>query len=121
MRRFAVGTLIYLGLGMVWLYGMVDQGALEDGDVRAWAILGLLLAVHVAFGWLIREPVAMLLPIALVFLAVPAGYPESQFSEPGPVWMGQVFLVILEIPAIAAGLGLRAVYDRWRRTPWPSA
>ena len=35
-----------------------------------------MLAVHVAFGWAIREWAALLLPFVLVFLAMPAGYPE---------------------------------------------
>ena len=63
---------------------------------------------------------ALLLPIAVVLLAIPAGFPESQFSEPLPVWLGQILYVVLEIPAIAVGIGLRALYDGVRRTPWPS-
>ena len=118
--RFVVGALVYLALSVVWLYEIVDEGGFEGSDVRVFTILGFVLAVHVAFGWFIREWAALLLPIALVFLAIPAGYPESQFGEPGLVWMGQVFMVVLEIPAIALGLGLRTFYDGWRRTPWPS-
>ena len=118
--RFVVGALVYLALSVVWLYEIVDEGGFEGSDTRVFTILGLVLAVHVAFGWFIREWEALLLPIALVFLAIPAGYPESQFGEPDLVWMGQVFMVVLEIPAIALGLGLRTFYDGWRRTPWPS-
>jgi hypothetical protein len=120
VRRFGVGALAYLGLGAAWLYGVVDQGRLEGGDLRGWSLVGLFLAFHVAFGFVLREWPALLLPIMLVFLAIPAGYPESQFSEPSPVWLGQIFLVVVEIPAIAAGLGLRALFDGWRRTPSPS-
>ena len=118
--RFVVGALVYLALSVVWLYEIVDEGGFEGGDMRVFMILGFVLAVHVAVGWFIREWAALLLPIALVFLAIPAGYPESQFGEPGLVWMGQVFMVVLEIPAIALGLGLRTFYGGWRRTPWPS-
>jgi hypothetical protein len=120
IARFLVGALVYLALSVVWLYEIVDEGGFEGSDVRVFTILGLVLAVHVAFGWFIREWAALLLPIALVFIAIPAGYPESQFGEPGLVWMGQVFMVVLEIPAIAVGLGLRTLYDGRRRTPWPS-
>jgi len=115
-----MGSLAYLTVGVLWLYGFVDQDRFEGSDWRDWSLVALVLAVHVAFGWAIREWAALLLPIALVFLAVPAGYPESQFSEPLPVWIGQVFFVVVEIPAIAVGLVLRALYDGWRRTPWPS-
>ena len=119
-RRFAIGAFAYLAVGVLWVYGVVDQGRLEGSDWRDWSLVAVVLAVHVAFGWAIREWAALLLPIALVFLAIPAGFPESQFSEPLPVWLGQIFFVVLEVPAIAAGLGLRAAYDAWRETPSPS-
>jgi hypothetical protein len=120
LRRFAIGAFAYLAVGVLWVYGVVDQGRLEGSDWRDWSLVAVVLAVHVAFGWAIYEWAALLLPIALVFLAIPAGFPESQFSEPLPVWLGQIFFVVLEVPAIAAGLGLRAAYDAWRRTPSPS-
>jgi hypothetical protein len=120
-RRFAIGALAYLAISVLWLYGLVDQGRLEGSDWRDWSLVALLLAVHVAFGWAIREWAALLLPIALVFLAIPAGFPESQFSEPLPVWLGQIFFVVLEVPAIAVGIVLRVVYDGLRRRPSPSS
>jgi hypothetical protein len=120
LRRFAVGALAYLVVSALWLYGFVDQGRLEGSDWRTWSLVVLVFALHVAFGWAIREWAALLLPIALVFLAIPAGYPESRFSEPLPVWLGQIFYIVIEIPAIACGLALRTLYDGWRRTPWPS-
>jgi hypothetical protein len=120
VRRFAVGALLYLGLSTVWLYGLLDQGKLgSGGDVRTWSVIAFVLAVHVVFGAVIREWAALLLPIVLIIVAIPAGYPESEFSEPAPLWLGQVFYAIVEIVAIAAGLGLRAAYDTWQRTPSP--
>jgi hypothetical protein len=120
LRRFALVAAAYLFLSVVWLYGFVDQGRLEGSDWRTWSLVVLVFALHAAFGWAIREWAALLLPIAVVFLAIPAGYPESQFSEPLPVWLGQIFYIVIEIPAIARGLALRTLYDGWRRTPWPS-
>jgi hypothetical protein len=121
VARFLAGALVYLALSVVWLYGLVDRGLFEGDDWRAWSILGVGMAVHVAFGWAIREWAALLLPIVLVLLAVPAGYPETDFSEPLPVWISQIFYLVFEIPAIALGLGLRALYDGWRRAPSPSS
>jgi hypothetical protein len=122
LRRFAVGALIYLGLSTVWLYGLVDQGKVDYGsDVRTWSLIAVVVAVHVVFGAAIREWPALLLPIVLIFVAIPAGYPESQFGEPAPLWFAQLVYAIFEIPAIAAGLGLRAAYDAWRQTPSPSS
>ncbi len=121
VARFVAGAFVYLALGMVWLYGVVDQGRFEGSDARFWSFVAAVLLVHVTFGWVIREWPAVLLPLILVPFAVPAGYPESQFGEPLPVWIGQVFYVVVEIPAIAAGVALRTLYDGWRRTPWPSS
>jgi hypothetical protein len=109
LQRFVLGSLVYLGLSGLWIYGVVDRGELEGSDVATWTALGVVAVAHVVFGFTIREWPALLLPIAVLLLAIPAGYPDSQFSEPGPVWFGQIFLVQLEIPLIAAGLGLRAL------------
>lgn len=103
----------------LWLYGFVDQGRLEGSDWRTWPLVVLVLGLHVAFGWASRVG-GVAAAIAVVFLAIPAGYPESQFSEPLPIWLGQIFYIVIEIPAIACGLVLRTLYDGWRRTPWPS-
>ncbi len=112
LSRFLLGALVYLGLSAVWIYGVVDRGRLEDSDAGLWAILGLAAFIHVVFGFGIREWPALLLPIAMLFLAIPAGYPESQYSEPGPVWFGQLVVIPAEITLIALGLGLRALADR---------
>ena len=114
VERFAVGGLVYLALSVVWIYGVLDQGSLEGSDARLWAVLGVLAAAHVAFGFGIREWPALLLPIAVLLLAIPAGYPESQFSEPLPVWFGQLVMAPFETLLIAAGLGIRAFADRRR-------
>jgi hypothetical protein len=45
---------------------------------------------------------------------MPAGYPVSEFSEPAPLFLGQIFLVQLEVPLIALGLGLRSLADKRR-------
>lgn len=109
LERFVLGSVVYLGLSALWIYGLLDRGLLEGSDVRAWTALGVVALAHVAFGFTVREWPALLLPIAALMLSIPAGYPESQFSEPGPVWLGQMVLVQVEIPLIAVGLGLRAV------------
>ncbi len=112
--RFARAALVYLGLSGVWMYGFLDRGAHESSDLLAWSAITAIAVAHIVFGFAVREWLALLLPIAVVFLAIPAGYPESRFSEPGPLWFGQVMLVQVEIPLIALGLGLRSLVDRRR-------
>ena len=115
-ERFVVGTLVYLALGGFWIYGVLDHGLLEDRGALGWFAIALVAVGHVAFGYIMREWAVMLLPIALVLLAIPAGYPESRYSEPGPVWFGQAFHALFEVVLIAVGLALRALVDA-RRAP----
>jgi hypothetical protein len=119
LLRFVVAATVYVAFSLLWLYGILDAGRVDEESWFMWTVLATLAVFHVAFGFLTREWVALLLPIALVPLAVPAGYPESRY-EPGLVWYGQMFLVLFEVPLIAAGLGLRALYDGLRRAPSPS-
>lgn len=117
IARFLLGSLIYLGLSAIWIYGVVDQGRLEGSDIKLWTVLGLVAVAHIAFGFGIREWPGLLLPIAVLPFAILAGYPESQFSEPLPVWFGQLVMVQLEIPLIAAGLGLGSLANSRRAAP----
>jgi len=118
--RFAVAAAAYLAFSLLWLYGILDEGHVDEESWFMWTVLAALAALHILFGFLVREWVALLLPIVVVLVAIPAGYPESRY-EPGLVWHGQMFLVLFEVPLLAAGLGLRALYDGWRRTPSPSS
>lgn len=120
-RRLAAGALVYVAVSALWFYGIVNPGRFETaGDIRAWSFIGLLLALHVAFGWAVREWAALVLPIVVVFLAIPAGYPQSDFGEPLPLWISQIFYAVVEVPAIVAGVALRTAWDGWCRTPWSS-
>ncbi|HXV32767.1 MAG TPA: hypothetical protein VD769_02060 [Gaiellaceae bacterium] len=114
VERFLLYAVAYLGLSALWIYEVLDQGRLEGSEARAWSVLAVVGAAHVAFGFAVRDWPALLLPVVVLFLAFPAGYPESRF-EPGPVWHGQLVLLPVEEVLIAAGLGLRAFVER-RRT-----
>jgi hypothetical protein len=108
LERFTAGALVYLALGSLWIYGVLDRGLLEDRGALGWLVVALVAVGHVAFGYVMREWAALLLPIALVLLAIPAGYPESRYSEPAPLWYGQAFHALFEVVLIAFGLGLRS-------------
>jgi hypothetical protein len=113
-RRFVRAALGYLAVSGVWIYGILDHG-LHEGHQLAWWLIGGVLLAHVAFGFVVREWVALLLPIVVVPLAIPAGYPVSEFSEPAPLFLGQIFLVQLEVPLIALGLGLGSLAEKRSR------
>lgn len=109
--RFGLVSGVYVAASLCWLYGVVDRGFHEGPDWFGWTVLAAVGLAHVPFGYALREWPGLLLPIAMIFLAIPAGYPEPAYSEPSPVWLGQIFLAIVEISLLAAGLGLRALVD----------
>jgi hypothetical protein len=114
LERFVLAVLAYFGLSALWIYGVLDQGLLEDLGAVTWLVLALVGLAHVAFGFVCKEWIALLFPVVLVFLAVPAGYPESQFSEPAPMWFGQAVHGVFEIVLIAVGIVLRLVVEHRR-------
>jgi hypothetical protein len=121
LRRFGLAAAAYLLVSLLWLYGFVDQGFIDEENWFLWTVLATVAALHVVFGFLVREWAALLLPFVLIFLSVPGGYPESDFSEPPPLWFSQIVYSVIEMAAIAAGLGVRLLYDGWRRAPSPSS
>jgi hypothetical protein len=67
--RAAVLTAIYLAGGLVWIYAVVDR----RGDVgNIWELV-LVLAGSVAFGAAAARWWSIVLPLALIPLALPAG------------------------------------------------
>jgi hypothetical protein len=116
LRRFFLVAAVYLGVSALWIYSVLDRGTLEGNDVGTWLALAVLAVGHVVFGYAVRDWPALLLPILALGLAIPAGYPASQYGEPSPTWFAQYVLIPAEIVLIAAGLGLRALVDRRRAT-----
>jgi hypothetical protein len=110
-------VVVYLGIGTAWIYLFLDRGHFEDRDLWWLVAAGFALA-HVALGFLVGRWPVILLPLVLTPLAVPAGYPVSQYGEPSPVWLGQMILVQAEIPLVALGVGARELVDR-ARAPRP--
>jgi hypothetical protein len=107
--REAVAAGAYLALAAAWVYLFLDSGFLEGHDLWWLVSAGFALA-HVALGFVGRWPV-VLLPLAIVPLAIPAGYPQSMF-EPPPVWWTQAMLVQFEVALVALGVGARSISDR---------
>jgi hypothetical protein len=108
---------------MVYLAGAVVFVLVVDANLEALRGAAAILAVaSLACGWLARPwwPV-VLVSFALVPLAVPFGYPESRFGEPGPVWWPAFFLTPISLGLIGVGLWLHGAWSRWRGHDRPAA
>jgi hypothetical protein len=84
-----------------------DSGRLEETNSVGWVVIALLAATHIVFGFAMGRWWALSLPFLPILLAVPAGFPESRWSEPLPVFFGMAFYAPFEIALIALGLGTR--------------
>ena len=112
MRYKGLATSVaYLALAAAWVYLFLDSGFLE-GDDLWWLVAAGFALAHVALGFTVRRWPVVLLPLVLVPLAIPAGYPQSMF-EPPPVWWTQAMLVQFEVALVALGVGARTFVDRW--------
>ncbi|MGH3035195.1 MAG: hypothetical protein ACRDON_11685 [Gaiellaceae bacterium] len=109
----AIGAVAYGLFGLAWIYGLLDTGVLEDREVAAWTAIAVVTLAHAVFGFALARWVALLFPLALVLLAVPAGYPESNY-EPLPVWVPQAFWAPFEIAFLAVGVSVRKLAGRRR-------
>jgi hypothetical protein len=108
--RWSVAVL-YLTAMTLWIYGVLDRST-TDGS--AW--LPVLALVQVAAGFLIGRWGAVLLPLALIPISVPAMDPPitPDNAEPFPVFISVGFLSLLAVPIVAAGLIGRAIYEAHR-------
>lgn len=115
-RAPAVATA-YLACAVAYIYAIANPGLGEGSDATGVVFLVVGIVLHLATGWLGRRPWLVLLPVAAALLSVPAGYPESEFSEPLPIWFGfTVFIAPIGCLLILAGvLGGRLRERRDRR------
>jgi len=93
----------YLGVVAALIYAFMDRhvGSASAGIV----LVGFLVVLNFAAGYLARSWAAVLLPVAAVLIAVPAGYPPvgPGNGDPLPVWFGFAFTAPVAMALIAAG------------------
>lgn len=103
---------LYLALGCVFIYGVWNsKESFGEGNVAMAAIVLLLVAVHVGFGFAIGSWWALLLPFALALLAVPAGFPPSGEREPFAIWHAQAWIAVPEAVVMIPGILARTLRD----------
>jgi hypothetical protein len=106
VKPHVVGALLYALLGLGWIFGICDTGALNGHDVLALA--------HVAFGFALSSWIVLAFPSLLLLLAVAAGYPNTPYESP-PLWFWQGLLSPFLLVLLALGVTLRRTSDRLRR------
>ena len=110
MNARLAAAAIYLGLMTFWIYGVANRW---DPDSGAW-LVPLLVFVQLASGFALGRWWAVLLPVLLPFISVPAGTPPitPDNAEPFPIWFGLVFLSPVAGVLIALGIATRTIIDR---------
>jgi hypothetical protein len=111
-RSSLIAALAYMAVMTVWVYGVVNQNGVES---TSW-LLPVLAVVQVAAGFAVGRWWALALPLLLVAIAVPAGFPPTtpDNAEPFPIFFSIGFGALLGVPLIAVGLAARIVFDKYR-------
>jgi hypothetical protein len=105
----------YVAAMTAYIYAFVHvpepDYASEVGAAEAVMLAGVAL-LHVALGFVIFWPLAILAPLLPVVIAIPAGDYPGGWPE-GPVWLGVLLNeVFFGVPLIALGFAIRALADR---------
>lgn len=109
LGRQLLGAAVYLALMTLWVYGVADG---VDTYWSAWLLL-LVAFVQFGVGFVVRSWWALLLPVLVVVISVPAGQPDSTPGEEAfPLWVGLGFAALLAVPLVAVGLATRKIHDR---------
>jgi hypothetical protein len=115
--------LVYVAAMTAYIYEFVHvpepDRASEVGAAEA-AVLASVALLHVAVGFVIFWPFAILAPLLPIVIAIPAGDHPGGWPE-GQVWE-QMLLneVFFGLPLVALGIAMRAIADRaWSRAGTP--
>ena len=113
-RAPLIGALAYLGLMTLWIYGVADRW---DPGSGAW-LIPVLICIQVLAGFAIGRWWAVLLPIVVVLISVPAGSPPitPEYEEPFPIWFGLGFAAPVAILLVGLGVASRRIHIRCSRT-----
>lgn len=103
-------VLAYLALMALWIYGIANRW---DPGSGTW-LLPLLVLVQLAAGFAIGRWWAVLLPVVVVFVSVPAGNPPitPAYVEPWPIWSGLAIGAPVGCLLVVIGVAARKILDR---------
>jgi hypothetical protein len=104
-RSIAIGS--YFVVAAVWVYWFLDRQPFFGSDEAAIVVLGTLVLVHLALGFVVARWWAALLTLVPLLLAAPLGYPSANRGEPLPIWLGLLLVWPLAVTLVALGVGAR--------------
>jgi hypothetical protein len=101
---------------MLWIYAIANRW---DPDSDAWQLPVLVIAQLLA-GLAVHRWWAVLLPVVVVIVSIPAGYPPITVdnAEPLPIWFGLAVAAPVAILLVALGVAARKIYDRRSSPAW---
>ena len=105
-------AVAYLFLMTLVVYGAMNRW---DPDSGRWLFWVLILA-QLAVGLLVGRWWALVLPLLIVLISVPAGYPPDPHGEGFPLWFSLAILSVFAIPLVGAGVVAQKILDGRRRT-----
>ena len=96
---------LYLSLECAFVYGVWNvRVGFGESVAAAVLIVVFVLVVNVGLGFAVGSWWALLLPHALVLLAVPAGFPPGDDREPLPIWLVLAWLTTFQVLLVALGV-----------------
>jgi hypothetical protein len=88
----------------LWIYGDLNRGSDAGEFWPIWVVL-----VQLMLGFAVNRWWAVALPVVVVAISVPAGFPPITPSnyEPLPVWVGLAFSALFALPLVGLGVASR--------------
>lgn len=90
--------------------------AVNDNAENGMAAFLVWSAASLLMGWVVRNPIAIGLPLLAVPIAVPFGYADKWLGSDAPlISIGMAFEAPVQALLVALGIGGRLLYERFRR------
>ncbi len=106
--RYSFGSAVaYLALMSLWIYGAANRWDPGSGA----GLIPIVIGLQVVAGWAIGRWWAVLLPVVVVLIAMPAGNPPitPAYVEPWPIWFGLALEAPTAVVLLALGVASRKI------------
>lgn len=110
--RSLVFVGLYLAAGAAFIYALWNTLGFPDSTPAAVGLGLLVVAANACVGFAVGSWWALLLPYALVLVAVPAGFPPAEGREVLPIWLVQAWLATFQAVFVLLGILAGKLGDR---------